>query len=87
MSTFKRESRKPRHKSTYEAWMTLDGGFAKRSCNIVDLSKTGACIEVDDASSVPGVISVAFTKDVRKLTRCRLIWRKGSMIGVEFLAA
>lgn len=61
--------------------------FRQRNCNVLDLSKTGACIEVKDASAVPGVISIAFSKDVRKLTRCRLIWRKGSMIGVEFLAA
>lgn len=87
MSAFKRETRKPRYKSSNDAWMTIDGGFAKRSCNIVDLSKTGACIEVKDAASVPGVISIAFTKDVRNLTRCRLVWRKGSMIGLEFLAA
>ncbi|RTL49595.1 MAG: PilZ domain-containing protein [Bradyrhizobiaceae bacterium] len=87
MSVFKRETRKTRHKTTNGAWMTLDGGFAKRDCTVVDLSTTGACIEVKDAGAVPGVINVAFTKDVRKLTRCRLIWRKGSMIGVEFLAA
>ncbi len=87
MSAFKREARKPRHKNTNEVWMTLDGGFAKRACTIIDLSVTGACIEVEDAASVPGVINVAFSRDVRKLTRCRLIWRKGSMIGVEFLAA
>ncbi len=87
MSAFKREVRKPRHKTANEVWMTLDGGFAKRSCTIVDLSLTGACIQMRDASPIPGVVSLAFSKDVRKLTRCRLIWRKGSMIGVEFLAA
>ncbi len=87
MAVFKREGRKPRHKSLDEVWLTLDGGFAKRDCTVVDLSTTGACIKVKDAASVPGVISVAFSKDVRKLTRCRLVWRKGSMIGVEFLAA
>ena len=87
MSVFKRESRKARHKTGNDVWMTLDGGFAKRDCTIVDLSVTGSCIKVKDAEKIPGVINVAFTKDVRKLTRCRLIWRKGSMIGVEFLAA
>jgi hypothetical protein len=87
MSAFKREHRKPRHKTANEAWMTLEGGFAKRNCTIMDLSVTGACIQMQDASHVPGVVSLAFSKDVRKLTRCRLIWRKGSMIGVEFLAA
>ncbi|MBX9709665.1 MAG: PilZ domain-containing protein [Xanthobacteraceae bacterium] len=87
MSAFKRDTRKPRHKIANEAWMTLDGGFAKRNCTIMDLSVTGACIRMQDTSPVPGVMSLAFSKDVRKLTRCRLVWRKGSMIGVEFLAA
>jgi hypothetical protein len=87
MSAFKRETRKPRHKTAEEAWMTLEGGFAKRNCNIVDLSVTGACLQMPDASPVPAVVNLALSKDVRKLTRCRLIWRKGSRIGVEFLAA
>lgn len=87
MSAFKRDHRKPRHKAASEVWMTLDGGFAKRKCTVMDLSVTGACIQLPDASPVPGVVNLAFTQDVRKLTRCRLIWRKGSVIGVEFMAA
>ena len=87
MAVFKREVRKTRHKTMNEAWMTLDGGFAKRNCTILDLSASGARLQMQDASPIPGTMSLAFSRDVRKLTRCRLVWRKGSIIGVEFLAA
>jgi hypothetical protein len=29
--------------------------------------------------------SVALTRDVRKVTHCRLVWRKDTIIGVEFV--
>lgn len=87
MAVFKREARKARHQTMDQAWMTLDGGFAKRNCTILDLSVSGARLQMQDASPIPSTMSLAFSRDVRKLTRCRLVWRKGSMIGVEFLAA
>ncbi|MBN8982475.1 MAG: PilZ domain-containing protein [Rhizobiales bacterium] len=87
MAIFKRETRKPRHKVEQHVWMTLDGGFAKRNCTLLDLSLTGAKIRVNDKEPVDGKLSIAFTGDVRKTTRCRLVWRKGNEIGVEFLHA
>lgn len=87
MAIFKRENRKPRHKVEQHVWMTLDGGFAKRNCTLLDLSLTGAKIRVHDAGAIDGKLSIAFTGDVRKTTRCRLVWRDGPVIGVEFLNA
>lgn len=87
MSMFKRETRKPRHQVHQHAWMTLDGGFAKRNCMVLDLSLTGARLRVEDAGAINGKIDIAFTGDVRKTTPCRLVWRDGSTIGVEFLHA
>ncbi|MBI3700119.1 MAG: PilZ domain-containing protein [Afipia sp.] len=87
MAIFKRETRKPRHKMQQHVWMTLDGGFAKRNCTVLDLSLSGAKILVHDKGPIDGKLSIAFTGDVRKTTRCRLVWQKGSEIGVEFLNA
>lgn len=88
MAVFKRESRKTRHQTRHDAWLTLDGGFAKRDCTILDLSSSGARIQVADAGSgsIDNKLNLAFSKDVRKVTRCRLVWRKGSVMGVEFMA-
>lgn len=85
MAVFKRESRKPRHNTQHQAWMLLDGGFAKRNCTILNLSSTGARIKLADNGAVGNDLSLALTGDVRKVTRCRLVWRKDSVIGVEFI--
>lgn len=85
MAVFKRESRKARHRTKHDAWITLEGGFAKRGCTILDLSSGGARIQLSDSGLTEGKLDLAFSKDVRKATRCRVVWRKGSIIGVEFL--
>lgn len=87
MAAFKRESRKARHQSRATAWLTLDGGFAKRPCTVVDISATGARIAVRDAGKLGSQIALALTMDVRKLTHCRLVWQRGNEIGVEFVQA
>jgi PilZ domain len=87
MAVFKRESRKPRHQTLLEVWLTLDGGFAKRRCTILDLSVTGARLKIANADKLGSRIALALTNDVRKLTPCRMVWQKRDQIGVEFVAA
>lgn len=85
MAVFKKEVRKPRHNTQHQAWVLLDGGFAKRNCTILNLSTTGARIKLSDSGSIGNNLSLALTGDVRKVTRCRLVWRKDSVVGVEFI--
>jgi len=85
MAVFKRESRKPRHATRHDAWMLLDGGFAKRNCTILDLSSGGARVKLADRELLGSRLSLALTGDVRKVTHCRVIWRKDAVIGVEFV--
>ncbi|WP_245258733.1 PilZ domain-containing protein [Afipia broomeae] len=84
MAVFRKESRKPRHTTRHDAWMLLDGGFAKRNCTILDLSSGGARIKLIDTGPIGNNLSLALTGDVRKVKHCRLIWRKDKIIGVEF---
>lgn len=86
MAVFKRESRKPRHTTRHDAWMLLDGGFAKRNCTILNLSAGGARIRLADMGPIGNKLSLVLTGDVRKVTHCRLVWRKDSIIGVEFVS-
>jgi hypothetical protein len=85
MAVFKKESRKPRHTTRHDAWMLLDGGFAKRNCTILNLSSGGALIKLSDSGPTGNRVSLALTGDVRKVTHCRLVWRKDTIIGVEFV--
>ena len=56
MGVFKRESRKTRHKTQLGVWLTLDGGFAKRPCTVIDLSATGARLSVQNGGKLGRVI-------------------------------
>lgn len=85
MAAFKKENRKTRHSTQHPAWVLLDGGFAKRNCTILNLSSTGARIKLTEDGPIGNNLSLALTGDVRKVTRCRLIWRKDTVIGVEFI--
>ena len=86
MAVFKKESRKTRHQTKHDAWMLLDGGFAKRNCTILDLSSGGARVKLDAVAPLGSGLHLALTGDVRRATSCRLIWRKDSIIGVEFIS-
>ncbi len=82
-ATKKREARKllSRH-----AWITLDGGFAARHCLVQDISSSGARITLDeDASQLPGVIRMAFSRDARTGRSCQVIWRRGQSAGIKFV--
>jgi hypothetical protein len=85
MAVFKRENRQPRHTTKNDAWVMLDGGFAKRNCTVLDLSAGGARIKLAEKGPIGNNLSLALTRDVRKATRCRVVWRKDSIIGVEFI--
>ena len=80
--TKKRDVRRSVHQA---GWLTLDGGFAARQCNVLDLSATGAKVVVDDPTSVPGKINLAFSRDARTGRACEVVWRRGKTLGVRFL--
>lgn len=81
--TKKRDARKSVHQS---GWITLDGGFAARPCQVLDLSASGAKITVDDPSSVTARIRLGFSRDGRSGRPCDVVWRRGKTMGVKFTA-
>ena len=66
-------------------WITLDGGFAARPCNVQDLSASGAKLVVDDPTSVSNKMRLAFTRDARTGRLCEVVWRRGKTLGVRFI--
>ena len=78
----KREVRKSVRQS---GWITLDGGFAARRCEVMDLSSAGAKITLDNAAAVPGRLRLAFSRDARKGRACAVMWRRGKTLGVKFV--
>jgi PilZ domain-containing protein len=81
-ATKKRETRKSLQQS---GWITLDGGFAARPCLVQDMSTTGAKITIDDPNVLPGKLRLAFARDARTGRNCKVVWRRGKSLGVEFV--
>jgi len=55
-------------------------------CFVLDVSENGACLEVGDLA-VPKVFGLSLTSggEVRRV--CRLVWRRGELIGARFVTA
>jgi hypothetical protein len=79
-----REKRPPRRNVQEDAWLTL-GGFARRECEVLNLSRNGAKLRVKSRDIPEDNLGLSLTKDIRKFTKCRLIWRDETIIGVEFI--
>ena len=78
---FEREVRRVRRVS---AWIVL-AGQANQECDVMDISKNGAKIAVQPLSNVPQRFELAFLQDGTKRRACNVIWRRGQMIGVQFV--
>jgi PilZ domain len=79
---FEREVRRVRYTS---AWIVLTGQ-ADQECQVMDISKNGAKIVVQIPSHVPQWFELAFLHDSTKRRTCEVIWRRGKMIGVQFVS-
>jgi hypothetical protein len=78
---FEREVRRVRHLS---AWIVLKGQ-ANQECQVMDISKNGAKIVLGVPSQVPQRFELAFLHDATKRQVCDVIWRRGKIIGVQFV--
>jgi hypothetical protein len=78
---FEREVRRVRHMS---AWI-VQTGQADQEGRVLDISKNGAKITVRIPSQVPQKFDLAFTQTASKRQACEVIWRRGKMIGVQFV--
>jgi hypothetical protein len=83
MAAFGRKSRPPRRKTNQEAWIAIDGAFATRRCSVLDISEGGAKIKVEDSMFVGPVFQLKLSRTDRG-RRCKVSWRKGLVLGVEF---
>ena len=82
-------ARKPKTRSTrksvqHPVWLIFEGSFAARPCTILDMSDSGAGIEVSDAGAFPPKLRLAFSRDVRTGRPCEVVWQRGRTIGVKF---
>ena len=62
----------------------LDGG-AQLPCVLWDISVSGARIAAARAGGLPDVFGLFLTKDGKARRFCRVAWRRGGQVGVQFI--
>jgi hypothetical protein len=77
----KRAVRRIRHLS---AWI-VQPGRDDNECRVMDISANGAKLISAIPSQVSDRFELAFTKGDDKHRLCEVVWRRGKLIGVQFL--
>ena len=76
--------RASRVKSGASGWLRLDGGFAMRPCQVLDVSDTGVRIAVDPALRVPNDFVIVLSQGGQG-RRAHVKWRNATQIGAQFV--
>jgi len=84
-----RESRREQRKAKrtprrQAAWIVLEGG-AQVACVLWDISDAGARIAAARAAALPDVFGLFLSKDGKSRRFCRVAWRRGGQLGVQFV--
>jgi hypothetical protein len=83
----RREQRKARRAHRRQAaWVVLDGGVAKIPCVLWDISEGGARLAAAHGGALPEAFGLFLSKDGKSRRFCQVVWRRGSQLGVRFVA-
>ena len=72
-----------RRQLRYTAWISL-GPKKLQGCVVADVSDSGARLDVENSTTVPDSFVLLLSASGKPKRKCRVIWRKGAQIGVEF---
>jgi hypothetical protein len=78
--------KKPRRHFHYSAKIITGPKDTQRSCTIADISHSGARLVLETEDVLPDSFILLLTRNGQTHRRCRLVWRTGQTIGVEFVA-
>ena len=81
-SELRRHRRQTLH---YPAWIVLDPGQPPYRCMLSDVSKMGAKITIAGHLELPPQFTLLLSEDGRTRRTCRVAWREGTVMGVEYL--
>ncbi len=71
----------------YPGLMQFGDGGLSNACVIVDMSETGAQLEVPAGAEVPTEFSLLIGGNANVRRQCRVVWRSGNKLGVRFGAS
>jgi hypothetical protein len=66
------------------ARIVLADGSVLEDCRIIDISGTGARLQVKDLGAVPDQFVLLLSYDGHLRRQCSVVWRSEKTIGIEF---
>ena len=82
-----RKTRSARRRVNKQAWLVFDGEFALRPCTVIDMSDSGARLNIDQSDRLPKRFSLTFSRASRAGLQCEVRWKHGRAVGVKFLGS
>lgn len=68
----------------YRAWVDAGDGSPPRICMVLDISKTGARIAVENSAEIPQEFTLLLTGEGNVRRKCRVARRTEGEVGVQF---
>jgi hypothetical protein len=76
--------KKPRRQFHYNASILIEGAKLPCPCAIVDISETGARLQLESDCELPESFILMLTRGGEARRKCRVVWRNKLELGVEF---
>jgi CheY-like chemotaxis protein len=76
--------RKPRRQFPCTAWILIDKQVPSIKCTIADISVLGTRVVLQSEQALPNHFILLFTENGSARRNCRLVWRAGLNVGIEF---
>jgi hypothetical protein len=75
--------REDREEVGRQAWLDAGDGGPTLACTLVDISKSGAKLVIDEVGQIPESFTLRLSRFGRPYS-CRVVWRRHDAIGVKF---
>jgi hypothetical protein len=79
--------RSPRMRTLKGALITVPVGGTAVRCTVRNISENGACLELQQSVFLSHTFDLAFDDEDWTPRSCRVVWRNGLLLGVEFTTA
>jgi hypothetical protein len=79
--------KEPRRTANRAGWIALKQGAQLQGCFVWNESDHGAKLTVDNPADLPDTFYLYFSTHFGSRRYCRVAWRSGNQVGVEFLWA
>jgi hypothetical protein len=78
------QRKEPRRPLQYAARILVDATTPAQTCRLADISRTGARLVLDANAELPDSFVLVLSRTGGARRRCRVVWRAGLTMGVEF---